>query len=120
MKLASSHTSFYVGVCVSANAALIRLPYRPGGAAGECLVRSRALHGGGVHQREARHGGEHPAGDRLHQQRLVRKTQGGGGGEGGRWGCLFNCRLRFLSSQQKLFDRHGVASVERHKDPSGR
>lgn len=88
-----------------------------GSAAGECVVRSRAVHGGGVHQREARHRGEHPAGNRLHQQRLVRKKT---------WGpgrvvrVLFNCTLCFLSSQQKLFDWHGVASVERHKDPSRR
>lgn len=42
------------------------------------MVGSCAVHGGGVHQREARHRGEHPAGNRLHQQRLARKTQGTG------------------------------------------
>lgn len=68
---------------------------RPGGAAGERVVGSRAVHGGGVHQREARHRGEHPAGNRLHQQRLVRKNTG----DGSDWvaNVLFNCVRRFLS-----------------------
>lgn len=53
-----------------------RPPSHPGGADGECVVRSCAVHGGGIHQREARHRGEHPAGNRLHQQGLVRRRRG--------------------------------------------
>lgn len=78
------------------------------------MVGSRTVHGGGVHQWETRHRGEHPAGNRLHQQRLVRKTRGMG------WIGLFNSIRCFLSFQQKLFDWNGAAFVERHKDPSGR
>lgn len=69
---------------------------RPGGAVGERMVGSRALHGGGVHQREAGHRREHPAGDRLHQQGLVRRTRGGRGGESLDRGCQ-HCARCFLS-----------------------
>lgn len=76
IKFASSHTFFYAWVCCHCCWLCVDLPSsHPGGPAGECMVRSRAVHGGGVHQREARHRGEHPAGNRLHQQRLVRKTR---------------------------------------------
>lgn len=42
-----------------------------GSVAGECMVRSCAVHGCGLHQWEAGHRGEHPPGNWLHKQRLV-------------------------------------------------
>lgn len=42
-----------------------------GGAVGERVVRPSAVHGGGLHQWQTGHGGEHPAGDGLQQQRQV-------------------------------------------------
>lgn len=55
------------------------VPTPPGGTAGERLVGPDPLHGGGLHQWAAGHGGEHPAGDGLHQQGLVRPPLRGQG-----------------------------------------
>lgn len=115
-ELSLRHLTPFLCLCCRCYSLGIDLPpSHPGGTAGERVVRSCAVHVGGIHQREARHRGEHPAGDRLHQQGLVRRRRGLG------WVAhvLFDCTLCFLSFQQKLFDRHGAASVERHKDPSG-